>query len=491
MPLCQDTLQSHSLADLIPKASASPEVEDGSFRSTLQDVREAAEPRTRRGDGEPANDRTSVRESREESADTTASDDTVSTSSTPAAESTGEGTTLLAADLELATEAAALVTDGETLAALPAELEDATVETLTRATTTSRSETANTPAASGAASAATTATTEELANTQTLPQSGAERTTGSATQTDSAVTENAPQATAPAARAAVKTTPGLATSENTTAPTHSLVDDGPAVQLGSYFDDSRGSAGGQGERDPRFHLLENETAKTPTSSHPRLVHTDSAPAATATASPAAAPTPPAGVEAQPAPATPTPTASGPDVSVTAIDGASASVTGRAVANELARVETVLRTEPGEEAAFARRVNRLVRRALARGESEVRVRIDPPHLGRVDVTVRMGEDQRIGVVMRVDHESVRATLSQHISDLEQALADHGYEAGQIDIELRNGDASLAGRDGDPDDAHGTSRGTGAHADADGLLLDSETDTHEAVPAHLGAMMDLRG
>jgi flagellar hook-length control protein FliK len=66
-----------------------------------------------------------------------------------------------------------------------------------------------------------------------------------------------------------------------------------------------------------------------------------------------------------------------------------------------------------------------------GMSEMRIRLDPPSLGEMQVTVRVDEG-RVQAQIDVAQPAVRVALETSVPQLRQTLADHGIEVHRIDV-----------------------------------------------------------
>jgi flagellar hook-length control protein FliK len=64
----------------------------------------------------------------------------------------------------------------------------------------------------------------------------------------------------------------------------------------------------------------------------------------------------------------------------------------------------------------------------------RIIVDPPALGRVDVTVQT-TGNGMEAVLRVDNEALRQTLLGQLDQLRQALAQQGITVGQLSVDVR--------------------------------------------------------
>ncbi|MCA8962839.1 MAG: flagellar hook-length control protein FliK [Planctomycetes bacterium] len=85
--------------------------------------------------------------------------------------------------------------------------------------------------------------------------------------------------------------------------------------------------------------------------------------------------------------------------------------------------------------IARKVQRALRGVLRRGESHLRLRLDPPQFGRIDVEVRWGSD-RLGVHLEVDSPEIRDAISKHLATLEEMLDAYGEQGGAVTIDLKS-------------------------------------------------------
>jgi flagellar hook-length control protein FliK len=66
-----------------------------------------------------------------------------------------------------------------------------------------------------------------------------------------------------------------------------------------------------------------------------------------------------------------------------------------------------------------------------GRSEMRIRLDPPSLGEMQVTVRVDEG-RVQAQIDVSQPAVRVALETNLPQLRQILADRGIEVHRIDV-----------------------------------------------------------
>ncbi|MFQ5653206.1 MAG: flagellar hook-length control protein FliK [Planctomycetota bacterium] len=259
----------------------------------------------------------------------------------------------------------------------------------------------------------------------------------------------------------------------------------------SWFDRGGDQPGGGARGGTSFHLLDdsagNERAPRggevppgplPGGAPPHQragVPSGAVPSGAARAEPAA----PGGAEASPASAGGTAT----QARGAPLQGASPAA-GTALAEDAAPATHLVRAGNPRDAALARRIYRLVRQGIQNGESELRVRLDPPRLGRVDVEVRVTEN-RLGILFQVDSEEVRQTLERHLGELERALEDTGYHSEGVDVELRDASRGLDRQnDSSPSGAEGGDQ-------EDAREIEPDEGLNEVGATHLGAVLDLIG
>lgn len=98
-------------------------------------------------------------------------------------------------------------------------------------------------------------------------------------------------------------------------------------------------------------------------------------------------------------------------------------------------DSTFRADPNEEGLLARKVQRALRGALRRGDNHIRLRLDPPQLGRIDIDVKSTPDS-LGVQLEVESEEIRNALLKHVSELEEILSTYGSGGSEVNIDLRN-------------------------------------------------------
>ena len=224
---------------------------------------------------------------------------------------------------------------------------------------------------------------------------------------------------------------------------------------------------GEGETSARdrsaFHLLDGETA--PADRAEKGVDPVAVPARPA---PPVAETPSTITAREAGPVDPTnaPTSSAPGLA-----------RAEQIANDASAIaREVIVADPARPTALARKIFRQVGRSLARGENELKIRLDPPRLGRVDVDLRV-DSEKLTVRFVVETEEVRDVLRTHIDDLHRSLDGHGWRAESVEIDLREG--------GERHGFDGGRRDSRARDDAPGELpLEAEVADRELRLWHLG-------
>ncbi len=248
---------------------------------------------------------------------------------------------------------------------------------------------------------------------------------------------------------------------------------GPQIEIGGWFDDAT-------DREPRPQpggralLLDEESNRRPELPLARSGSDQLASSPAATSALPASPAARAGHSA---------TADSSASPAQSLDGIASSPPGRGIAADAPLAEAVLHAEPGDETALLRRLHRLVRRAVLRGESEIQIRLDPPRLGRVDVHLRVDGD-RVGILFQVDDREIRSTIARHSDELKQTLDGYGYVTEGIEVDLRNSSDSSPWR------SDGQRAAPDARAVASGAAAEA-AETREVALVHLGSLMDIVG
>ncbi|MFW6155196.1 MAG: flagellar hook-length control protein FliK, partial [Planctomycetota bacterium] len=114
--------------------------------------------------------------------------------------------------------------------------------------------------------------------------------------------------------------------------------------------------------------------------------------------------------------------------------------------------------PGETAEpnvdqLASRVSRWRNLGLLNQGGSARIRLDPPSLGSVDVTLRTA-GSTVQVELTVESDSVRHLLRTHSDRLAQGLQSHGLQASRIEINVQTPADAPADQQGDTADDGGT-------------------------------------
>ncbi len=142
---------------------------------------------------------------------------------------------------------------------------------------------------------------------------------------------------------------------------------------------------------------------------------------------------------------------------------------------------VIQADSLEPPELARKIYRLVRRSLARGDQQLKIRLDPPRMGRVDVDLRLAEEQ-LGIRFTVDTEEVREVLRSHLDELHRSLGEHGWSANSVEVDLKPAD-----READQGESSSSGENSGEGSDE----LEEVEDIRELRLWHLGKAVDLRG
>ncbi len=94
----------------------------------------------------------------------------------------------------------------------------------------------------------------------------------------------------------------------------------------------------------------------------------------------------------------------------------------------------LRWDSSDEVAALKRVYRLLRRAVHKGDHSLRVRLDPPSLGRVSVDLEW-KDRQLGVHFEVESDEVKGVLSRHLDELKEVLKQYGASSPEVFVNLK--------------------------------------------------------
>ncbi len=117
-------------------------------------------------------------------------------------------------------------------------------------------------------------------------------------------------------------------------------------------------------------------------------------------------------------------------------GASSGISGpaRSVPGPLPGEGTSLPLQGRGLAALPEGMTEVVRVIATEEGHRARIIVDPPALGRVDVTVQT-TGNGMEAVLRVDNEALRQTLLGQLDQLRQALAQQGITVGQLSVDVR--------------------------------------------------------
>ncbi len=77
-----------------------------------------------------------------------------------------------------------------------------------------------------------------------------------------------------------------------------------------------------------------------------------------------------------------------------------------------------------------------RELLEKGEGRVKLKLNPPSLGTLDMDVRV-RSNRVEVTVMADNKDVRQILQTHLDDLKNALQDRGLQMDRFNIQWQNG------------------------------------------------------
>lgn len=72
-----------------------------------------------------------------------------------------------------------------------------------------------------------------------------------------------------------------------------------------------------------------------------------------------------------------------------------------------------------------------------------IRIDPPELGRVDVRLEMGRDNRVNAILTAERPEALAELQRSARDLEKSLAEAGLDLGEDGLSFELADQNTSG------------------------------------------------
>ena len=110
----------------------------------------------------------------------------------------------------------------------------------------------------------------------------------------------------------------------------------------------------------------------------------------------------------------------------------------------------------------------IQRALPAGGDKITIHLLPRELGRVEVTLELGDDVPIRAVVSVDRAETLDLLQRDARDLERALSDAGFDTDDQSLSFTLSDDGEA-QDSDDDDL------------ADGVLADADDDDADTTAA----------
>ena len=90
-----------------------------------------------------------------------------------------------------------------------------------------------------------------------------------------------------------------------------------------------------------------------------------------------------------------------------------------------------------EQFLARGIEKTVQFLKEDGVAQARIVVDPPALGRVDISLS-ATDKGIEALIRVDNEALKQAVQSQLDQLRQNLADQGIQAASLSVDIRHGD-----------------------------------------------------
>ena len=121
--------------------------------------------------------------------------------------------------------------------------------------------------------------------------------------------------------------------------------------------------------------------------------------------------------------------------------------------------------------------------LEEGNSRFELRLRPPTLGRMAVTMDL-KDGALSISFRVENEAVRELLQSSMPQLRVALAEQGVSLDGLDVQSFEREAGEQQATGG--NQSGVGRGPGSGTDARSDLLDEPVATGADAPVGKGAL-----
>ena len=116
---------------------------------------------------------------------------------------------------------------------------------------------------------------------------------------------------------------------------------------------------------------------------------------------------------------------------------------------------------------AAQIVRAAQITIDRGGGTVRLQLDPPELGRINLSLRVADGGIVAMHMVADSAEARAIVQSQLGDLQTALQDKGFEVGSLSISVDDQE-----RSGDSDEEAGSNNGLEADSGLDDGFEGSE-------------------
>ena len=116
----------------------------------------------------------------------------------------------------------------------------------------------------------------------------------------------------------------------------------------------------------------------------------------------------------------------------------------------------------------------ISKAIADGMDTIRIQLKPAHLGRVDVSLEMGQDGRVSAVITADNKETLDLLKQDSRELQKALREAGLQMGSNDMSFNlRGEGGKANGDQEPAQGNSTKTAAPLHEPSLEELLQAQT------------------